>query len=185
MEAVLIGIAVLAALASLFAYNPMRRKMAGIVGVGGAYVILVGLMTLVMVVGQVVTGNAGTNVPIGEVITEAVVALVCVGYMVYVMLTRCHTTGQKVLLPVASVLIGFGFCYRLVWALITHAPVGGEQASPEDVFPETITSPEGESFRREWAAGEHAGYWCARTGQKVQFWTYDFKDGGCPSGWSR
>lgn len=50
-------------------------------------------------------------------------------------------------------------------------------------FPQWLTAPDGESFRREWVAGDRAGYWCARTGMKIEFHADDFKDGRYPYGW--
>jgi len=58
----------------------------------------------------------------------------------------------------------------------------GSSSAREAVFPMHLTSPDGELYRREWAAGERAGYWCARTGQKVEFHESDFWN-GTPSGW--
>lgn len=45
--------AVVLMLIGFFGYNPLCRKYAGVIGVGGSYVILIDLMLLVSSVGQI------------------------------------------------------------------------------------------------------------------------------------
>ena len=41
---ILVVLACLAMLGGAIFYNPLRRRMAGIIGVGGAYIVLIGVM---------------------------------------------------------------------------------------------------------------------------------------------
>lgn len=82
------------------AYNPLRRKMDGIIGVGGAYFILIGILMLFASIGQIAGTISGTsNVSALEIILGIAVAVAGLGYMVIVMLSRCQTVGQRILLP--------------------------------------------------------------------------------------
>ena len=49
------------------------------------------------------------------------IMLICLGYMAMVIVGRCETTAQKVMLPLVACLIGAGFCRNLtgkeVWIL--------------------------------------------------------------------
>ena len=74
------------------AYNPLRRKMDGIIGVGGAYFILIGILMLFASIGQIAGTISGTsNVSALEIILGIAVAVAGLGYMVIVMLSRCQT----------------------------------------------------------------------------------------------
>lgn len=53
----------------------------------------------------------------------------------------------------------------------------------EHHFPQRLTAPDGQTFQREWVAGDRAGYWCARNGMRAEFHADDFKDGRYPYGW--
>ena len=49
------------------AYNPLRRKYAGTIGVGGSYLVLLGIMLLASSVGQIigtVTGESNVSAPV-------------------------------------------------------------------------------------------------------------------------
>ena len=81
-----------------FSYNPIRRKYAGIIGVGGSYVVLLGVMLLFSSIGQIIGTITGkSNVSALEIVLGVVVMLLCLGYMVFVMLTRCETVAQRIL----------------------------------------------------------------------------------------
>lgn len=58
MEIFIIVCAIIAMWAGAIFYNPLRRKMAGIIGVGGSYLILAGVMLLVMTLASLI-GGAG------------------------------------------------------------------------------------------------------------------------------
>ena len=185
MKVIISGIAVIAMLIGAIFYNPLRRKWAKVVGVGGSYMILLGIMILVMGISTLVSviSGEGNSASAGETVTMVVVGVLCLLYMGYVMLLRCETAGQRIMLPFAACLIGLGFCWRFLFALILHIPMeSGEAASV--AFPTVLISPEGEEFRMQSDSGDHADYYCMRTGQTVQFWQADIED-GLPNGWRR
>lgn len=182
MEAVLIGLAAVAMLGGTFCYNPIRRKMAGIIGVGGAYVIVLGIMLLAGSIGTLINGNsAGTST--GEMVMMIVVMVVCLGYMVLVMITRCHTVSQRIWLPIAACLIGFGFCWRLLAAVVLHIPM--ESGKKEETkFPKILYDNNENIYQLLNDSGDHADYYCQKTGETKQFWESDLAD-GLPFGWRR
>ena len=119
------------------AYNPLRRKMDGIIGVGGAYFILIGILMLFASIGQIAGTISGTsNVSALEIILGIAVAVAGLGYMVIVMLSRCQTAGQRILLPFAAMFIGFGFCWRLLAAIFLHMPMESGKKSAMDEIKE-------------------------------------------------
>ena len=174
--------------AGFFAYNPVRRKWAGIIGVGGSYVVLLGVMTLVMLIGSMVRRIAGTSISsagIGETIGTVLVMLVCLAYMVYVILTRCSTVAQRIKLPFVACLIGYGFCLRFLAAIVFHVPMeSGSTRQEEANFPSLIRDPNGEQYRCLGVYGDHAEYCCDKTGQRVTF-NRAVLDDGFPNGWER
>lgn len=178
---ILIAVAVIAMLGGAIFYNPLRRKMAGVVGVGGSYLILIGIMLLVMCIGQLFGGSeVATNTT--EVVLSVVCMLAAIGYMVLVMIKRCNSVGQRILLPFAACLIGLGFAWRLLASIVLHIPMESGKNEKQSVFPASIMSPDGEHFTLEYASDSQADYYCARTGQRVHFWDSDF-DEGYPTGW--
>lgn len=183
MIAVLIGIAVAAMLGGAIFYNPLRRKMMGVIGVGGSYLILIGIMCLVMMIGQLIQGNAKANASATEIVITILFMIAALGYMVFVMITRCRTAIQRVMLPFAAVLIGFGFCWRFLAALVLHIPMeNGKTAAKKAAFPSAILSSSGERFELENDSGDNATYYCPKNGQRAQFRDVDFED-GYPAGW--
>lgn len=119
------------------AYNPLRRKMDGIIGVGGAYLILLGILMLFASIGQIAgTISGASNVSALEIILGIAVAVSGLGYMVIVMLSRCQTAGQRILLPFAAMFIGFGFCWRLLAAIFLHMPMESGKKSAMDEIEE-------------------------------------------------
>lgn len=178
---VLIAIAVIAMLGGAFFYNPLRRKMAGIVGVGGSYLILIGIMLLITCIAMIFGGEKiGANGV--EIVVTIIFMVLTLGYMVFIMITRCNTVMQKIMLPFAAILIGMGFAWRLLALLILHIPMENGKTAKTSVFPRAITSPEGERFTIENEGTDIATYYCARTGARVQFRDCDF-DEGYPTGW--
>lgn len=123
--------AVVLMLIGFFGYNPLCRKYAGVIGVGGSYVILIDLMLLVSSVGQIARMIAGdSKTSMLEIILGLVIMLVCLAYMAYVMLTRCETAVQRILLPVVACLIGFGFCWEPSSFTCPWRAAGRQKAQP-------------------------------------------------------
>ncbi len=182
MESILIGLAVVFMLVGAIGFNAFRRKVYGIIGVGGSYFVLLGIISLVMLIGQLVT-NFG-NVQFGELIVYIVFALGGVGYLVFLMIFSCDTVGMRIFLPFAAVFIAMGFVWRFMLSLLLHIPMGsGEPEKKGVTFPATIYSSQGEMFTLENDSGDNATYYCSKTGERVHFRDCDFDD-TTPTGWS-
>ena len=167
-----------------FAYNPLRKKYAGIIGVGGSYVVLLGVMLLFSSIGQIIKSITRTsNTSALEIIMGLVIMLLCLGYMVYVMLTRCETVAQRILLPFVACLIGFGFCWRFLAAIVFHMPMENGK-NTENTFPATLYDSNENQFLLVNEGGDNANYYCEKTGQRVMFYASDLAD-GVPNGWRR
>ena len=181
--AVLFMMAAALMLVGFFGYNPIRKKWARIIGVGGDYIITLGILLGVSLIGSVIgtilgAPTAGTSAM--EVILVVVFAVLCLGYMAYVMLTRCQTVTQRILLPFVALLIGFGFCWRLLAAIFLHMPMESG-TSNEFVFPQYLY----DQWENPWelmnSGGDNANYYCRKTGETRMFYDSDF-DLGSPSG---
>ena len=182
MEAVAIGVSVVAMLAGAIFYNPLRRKMAGVIGVGGAYAVLLGVMLLVMSVAELI-GGGEVGADMTEIVMTIIFMIACLGYMVYVMIARCHTMAQRILLPFAACLIGMGFCWRFLMAIFLHIPMESGKVEAKSAFPSAIKASNGDIFTLENDSGDNATYYCAKTGERAQFRDADFAEGYYPSGW--
>lgn len=146
-------------------YNGLRRKWAGIIGVGGSYVILLGVMLLVGTIGTLVKALTGQEPGsgVGEIVGTVIVMLLCLGYMVMVIVVRCETTAQKVLLPLVACLIGAGFIWRLLLALVAHVPMdsGETRTSGLDAMPDVIydTNNARAVWHKQGSYGDHVVYY--------------------------
>ena len=100
----LIIFAIVLMVVGYFGYNPLRKKWAGIIGVGGSYIVLLGVGLLVMMIGSLISLITGgsTEGGIVEVIISVIAMLLCLAYMVYVMLTRCETIVRSARLPLGQ-----------------------------------------------------------------------------------
>ena len=109
--------------------------MSGIIGVGGSYLILAGVMLLIMTLSSLFSG-AGFGASSSEVVITIVFMLLCIAYTVYVMLVRCNTVKQRIFLPFAAVLIGLGFCLRLLGAIVLRIPMenGKSISAPKAIY---------------------------------------------------
>lgn len=185
MIAVLLILCIVLMIGGFFGYNPLRKKWAGIVGVGGSYIILLGIMLLVMLVGSLISaifGGSTGGSSVVEVILVFVFMLLCVGYMVYVMLTRCTTTAQRVMLPFVACMIGFGFCWRLLASIVLHMPMeSGEQETAK--FAKNIMDANNNMYYLINEGSDNATWYCEKTGQKVTFYASDVSENGVPYGW--
>ena len=91
------------------AYNPLRRKMDGIIGVGGAYLILLGILMLFASIGQIAGTISGTsNVSALEIILGIAVAVAGLGYMVIVMLSAARPPASASCSPLPPCSSGSG-----------------------------------------------------------------------------
>ncbi len=166
------------------AYNPLRRKMAGIVGVIGAYMITTGLISLGMLIAQLFRKES-VGVNLTEIIVLVAFMIGCLGYMVFVMLTRCPTVGMRILFPFAAFMIAMGFVFRVLLAIFLHIPMeNGQSAASASAaaLPTTIYDNQGEEWRlQSGESGGYATYSCTKTGQSIGFHTSG--EMWLPNGW--
>ena len=162
----LIIFAIVLMVVGYFGYNPLRKKWAGIIGVGGSYIVLLGVGLLVMMIGSLISLITGgsTEGGIVEVIISVIAMLLCLAYMVYVMLTRCETIAQRILLPFVACLIGFGFCWRLLASIVFHAPMESGEQSTENEFdisrlPTIVYDDNNREWKKRGTYGDHAVYY--------------------------
>lgn len=162
-------------------YNKLRTKYYGIVGVGGSYFITIGLMVLGMLIGQLIQGFGDVGASAMEIIILIVVMLAAMAYMVFIMLTRCTTVMQRVFLPFACLMIAFGFCLRLLLAIVFRIPMSnGAPAAAK--FPASLTDDQGDTWNLQSDSGDHADYYCPKNGNTVTVWyTGDYVN--LPAGW--
>ncbi len=171
------GIALALILVGAIGFNAFRRKMAGIIGIGGSYIILLGIMLLATAIIQTIGGAPSQQ----ELVITYVLAGLAMLYMVFVIVFKCKTVGQRIFLPIVAILIALGFIWRLIAAIVFKTPI----TKPEPVaskFPANITDPDGNYYVLRNVSGDYATYDCAKTGGSVQFHTADF-EGGVPTGW--
>ena len=161
-------------------YNGLRRKWAGIIGVGGSYVILLGVMLLFGTIGTVVKAVTGQELGsgAGEIVGTVIVMLLCLGYMVVVIVGRCQTTAQRVMLPLVACLIGAGFIWRFLLAIVAHVPMesGGSKASGVEAMPDVIydTNNARAVWHKQGVYGDHVVYY-GPNGETVTFFQSDIE----------
>lgn len=165
-------------LAGTIGYKSLRRKWAGIIGVGGSYIVLIGVVQLVVLVAGLIMGLAGNNAAFsfGDIAGSVFLAVVCLLYTALIIFSRCETTAQRLTLPFAACMIACGFAWRLVFSIITHAPMdSGETASSSlDSMPDTIydTNNGRATWRKQGVYGDHVDY-CGPNGETVTFYQSD------------
>ena len=124
-------------IAGFFLYNPVRRKYNGIIGVGGAYLVSIGIILAVNLIAAIfvpsIRESAGGA---GAIIAYAVIAVLTILYLVFIMITRCKTVMQRIGLPFAILIMAFGFATRLLGSIFLHLPMeNGSTAAAETVQP--------------------------------------------------
>lgn len=162
----LIILAIILMVVGYFSYNPLRKKWAGIIGVGGSYIVLLGVGLFVMMIGSLISLITGgsTEGGIVEVIISVIAMILCWVYMVHVMLTRCETTAQKILLPFVACLIGFGFCWRLLASIVFHTPMESGEQGVENEFdlsrlPAIVYDDSNHEWKKRGTYGDHVVYY--------------------------
>lgn len=174
---ILIGLAVVLMLGGGIFYNKLRAKVYGIIGVGGSYMATIGIMLLVSLIPTIIGGGFAS---ITELIVAIIFMIIGVGYLVYVMIVRCTTVAQRILLPIIAVMIAFGFCWRFILSLIFKIPMGN--GAPETVkFPKTLVDDQGETWTLLSDGNDHAEYQCRKTGAQTTIWYTDYLN--LPQGW--
>lgn len=164
---------------SYFAYNALRRKYAGIIGIPGSYFILLTAFLVIGLIRGIFTGGFGESAL--ELVLTVVIMLAGIAYTV-MMILRCETLADRILLPFAAILIGSGFCIRFVAAIAFHVPMESGKVESAS-FPASMRDSGGDI----WELGSHndvsAEYRCAKTGERREFGIGDFS-GGRPFGFS-
>ena len=165
---------------STMRYNALRCKWYGIIGVGGSFLVMFGLMSLVTLVGGLI--QDASSMIFGNTFVYWILLLVAGYYLGKLMLSRCYTTKDRIMLPIAAVMICFGFIVRLVFGMLINMPMSDGSVS-QTGFPTVLYDDQENEFRLQSSSSDHADYYCAKTGESRQFWEADFRDAGLPAGW--
>lgn len=112
-----------------------------------------------------------------EGVVSVVFLLLCIAYTVYVMLVRCQTAKQRILLPFAAILIGLGFCLRFLGALIFHIPMESGKSAKA---PSRIYNPQKQAYKLIDENDLYADYMAENGGDTVRV----VKQDGLHAGWS-
>lgn len=169
--------------AGFFLYNPIRKKWRGIIGVGGSYLLATGIMVCVELIAAIFVPSARESMDggVAGLILYIVLALATVAYLAFVMLTKCRTVGQRVLLPFVVLIIAFGFATRMLASIVFHLPMESGREEEEPSFPQFLYDEDENPWELINAGGDNANYHCQKTGETKTFWRSDF-DMGSPSG---
>ena len=165
---------------SYFAYNALRRKYAGIIGIPGSYFILLTAFLVIGLIRGIFTGGFGESAL--ELVLTILVMLAGIAYTV-LMILRCETLADKILLPIAAILIGSGFCIRFIAAIAFHVPIESGKVEDKNVFPTSMRDSGGDVWELQTHNDVSAEYRCAKTGERREFGIGDFS-GGRPFGFS-
>ena len=164
---------------SYFAYNALRRKYAGIIGIPGSYFILLTAFLVIGLIRGIFTGGFGESAL--ELVLTVVIMLAGIAYTV-LMILRCETLSDKILLPFAAILIGSGFCIRFIASIVFHVPM--ESGKVESVsFPSSMRDSSGDIWELKTHNDVVAEYYCGKTGARREFGIGEFS-GGTPFGFS-
>lgn len=159
---------------SYFAYNALRRKYAGIIGIPGSYFILLTAFLVIGLIRGIFTGGFGESAL--ELILTILIMLAGIAYTV-LMILRCETLADKILLPIAAILIGSGFCIRFIAAIAFHVPMESGNVEDKNVFPPSMRDSGGDVWELQTHNDVSAEYRCAKTGERRQFGVGDFSNG--------
>lgn len=165
---------------STIRYNALRCKWYGIIGVGGSFLVMFGLMVLVMLVGGLIQDPGSMS--FGNTFVYWIILIAAVYYVVKLMLGRCYTAKDRIMLPIAAVMICFGFIVRLILGMLIKMPMSDGSTSKRG-YPTVLHDEQENEYRLQNDSGDHADYYCAKTGATRQFWKADFEDAGLPAGW--
>lgn len=165
---ILIGTAIVLMLMGSIFYKQLCAKYKGVIGVGGAYVVLIGIMTLCTLIGNIFTRESFKLI---ELVISIIFAMIGLGYLVYVMIACCDTAMQRIMLPIATIMIALGFCLRFILSLVFKFPVNDNVGKPESPnFPESIIDNQGDTWNLCWSDNEKAEYQCRKTGDRTVIW---------------
>lgn len=113
-------------------YNKLRENWAHVTGVFGSYVIFLGLLSLIGLIGIVISLILGKETDTSEVIPLIITTLVCLGYLVVCMM-RCKSTKERIMLPFVVSMIAAGFCWRLLGSIIFRTPMSSGTTNEFDL----------------------------------------------------
>lgn len=185
MEA-LMPILLIFILGGFFLYNPIRRKWSGIIGVGGSYLLATGMILVMGLIGAIFSASIRESMEGGVAawIFYIVLALLTIAYLVYVMLTRCTTMAQRIMLPFVVLIIAFGWATRMMASIFLHMPMESGNKEEETEFPKFIYDTDDNPWECINNGLDNANYYCQKTGETRMFYISDF-DMGAPSGFYR
>lgn len=158
-----IGIAAALSLAGGIFYNKLRVKFNGIIGVGGSYMALCGIIALCSIIGMTFFGE---GISAAELVVCIIFSVIGIGYLIYAMIFNCTTVAQKVFLPLVATLISIGFCWRIVLAIIFKMPMS-DGTETRARFPGMLIDDKGETWELQYDSGDNAGYRCRKTGADI------------------
>ena len=144
---VLVGLCILY---GLLTWKKLRARWSNVIGVGGAYIILLGLMLLFVGIGSLI-GGAGFS---GQTVVILVLGMLALVYCVLKML-RLPTIRQKILFPFAAVSIAGAFSWKLIFGIVFHTGLSG---TPEGELPTIIYDQENNPWTCLNREGEEAEY---------------------------
>ena len=187
---VLMPIMLIFVLGGFFLYNPVRRKYSGVIGVVGSYLTATGLIMTMMIIAAIFIPSMRDTLDgdIASVIISIVFVVATVLYLVFIMITRCKTILQRIMLPFAVIIIAFGFATRLMASIFLHLPMenGKSNDGATSVFPKYLIDSDGNTWElMNGGYGDNAEYYCSKYSGTRSVHISDFQDGGLPAGFYR
>lgn len=178
-------IALLMAIVGTITYGKVHRKYEGIMGAPGAYFITIGFFMLAGAIGELVNKISGkpSMATTGEIVMSLVVLLAAVAYAV-IAIIRCDTVAQRIFLPLAALLLAFGWAWRFLLSILLHVPMGGSNEETAPAFPQFIYDSSDNPWELINNGTDNANYYCQKTGETRNFHITEFQDGS-PSGFYR
>lgn len=113
-------------------FRKIRAKWDGIIGVGGAFLSMSGIIGAIMIVAHLVSvliGKAELNA--GGLIGPVIIVVLCAIPLVKAMM-RCVTVKQRVMLPFVCFHLTYGFLVRFLLHIFAHVPMDMPETNKED-----------------------------------------------------
>ena len=170
-------------LGGFFLYNPVRKKYSSIIGVGGSYLVAIGLILVISLICSIFSPSMRESMDggVAGLIIYIVLALVTIAYLAFIMMTRCTTVTQRVMLPFVILIIAFDFATRMLASLVFHIPMESGQNN-EFEFPKFIYDDAENSWELMNSGADNATYYCQKTGETSKMLYKSDFEYGAPSG---
>lgn len=175
MEA-LIPILLIFIFAGFFLYNPIRRKWSGIIGIGGSYLIATGMIVIISLIAAIFSKSARASMDGGVIgfIFYIIIALLTIAYLAHIMMTRCNTVAQRIMLPFVVLILAFGWASRMMASIFFHMPMESGQQPSGFTFPQYLYDDDSNVWELMNDSGDNASYYCSSTGGNAHFYDSDF-----------